>query len=558
MPVKGSTNWLSKYWKEIQSGKIEACDKVKRQMAELIALQNGSNPKYHFDPILANRPIIFIERFCKQSKGNTGQPIKLELFQKAVISALYGFVDANGYRKYRELFWDVARKNGKSTILAGLVNYGLIGDREGGPEIDCVSTKRDAARIVFNEAKKMVLQSPELRALIKPHTLDLYCESNLGTCQPLSSDSNTLDGLNPSMVVLDECHAIKDRNLYDVTKQALQAKSRRQPLYITITTAGFIREGIYDELYDYSELVLNREVDDERFLSFIYELDSLEEWTDESKWIKANPGLGPIKDFEELKANVERAKVELDFRPTVLTKDFNIRNVASASWLTWEQIDNPATFDMEMLRNTYAIAGCDLSAVKDLTCATLLIRRKNDETIYLLQHYFLPRARVEELEASNSKEAPYTKWHERGLITFCEGEMIKYSDVTAWFKRMKDEYQIDIWRCGYDRAMANYWVDEMLSTFRGDFMEAVPQGAKTWTMPMKEMGAELSNHNINYGNNPIFKWCLSNTAVKTQGTLDSIEPIKIQRKRRIDGMVSALNAFVIYVKYRNDYLNMVG
>ena len=550
-------NYISQYWKKIESGKIEVSEKVYKTMAELVALQSGKNKKYHFDPILANRPIIFIEKFCKQSKGQIGKPIKLDLFQKAITQAIYGFVDDKGMRKHTEIFIDIARKNGKSTWLACLGLYGLVGDKEGSPEILCVSTKKDAARIVFNEAVKMVRQSPELKKLIKIHTLDLETAFNFGTYKPLSSDSNSMDGLNPSMCILDECHAIKDRNLYDVTRQAMSAESRKQPLYITITTSGFVRDGIYDELYDYSEHVINGEVEDEHFLAFIYELDSLEEWLDESKWIKANPGLGTIKSIEKLRANVKRALIELDYRPTVLTKDFNIKNVLASTWLKWEQIDNPATYDMEMIRNTYAIAGCDLSSVKDLTCASLLIRRRDDETIYLLQHYFLPEARIEEMDAESSKEAPYQKWEERGLLTFCKGEMVQYSDVTAWFRKMRDEYQIDIWLCGYDRAMANYWVQEMEGEF-GKVMEAVPQGAKTWTVPMKEMGAVLAAHQINYNNNPIFKWCLSNTAVKTQGTLDSIEPVKIQRKRRIDGMVSALNAYVIYVKYKNDYLNLVG
>jgi phage terminase large subunit-like protein len=208
------------------------------------------------------------------------------------------------------------------------------------------------------------------------------------------------------------------------------------------------------------------------------------------------------------------------------------------------------------VRNTYAIGGCDLSSVKDLTAATLLIRARGDDTIYVLQHYFLPEARIEELDAKSSKEAPYKKWEERGLMTFCKGEMVQYSDVTAWFEKMREEYQIDIWRCGYDRAMANYWVEEMKYQF-GDVMESVAQGAKTWTVPMKEMGAMLAEKKINYNNNPILKWCLTNTAVKTLGSLESIEPVKITRKRRIDGTVSLLNAYVIYVKYRQDYLNMV-
>ena len=173
---------------------------------------------------MANRPILFIETFCRQSKGkHAGKPLKLELYEKVMIQAIFGIVDKHGLRKYQEVLIIMGRKNGKSTLLSGLGNYGLLGDKEGGPEIDCVSTKKDAAKIVFNEAKKMVKQSPYLRKYITSRKSDLYCEKNFGTYQPLSSDSDTLDGLNPSMVIMDECHAIKDRNLYDVMKQALSA-----------------------------------------------------------------------------------------------------------------------------------------------------------------------------------------------------------------------------------------------------------------------------------------------------------------------------------------------
>lgn len=551
-------NYIARYWKKIQSGDIEVSVKVRKTMEMLIDIQNGNDKKYHFDPVLANRPIVFIESFCKQSKGNAiGKELKLELFQKAIIQAIYGIVDKNGIRRFREVLIVIGRKNGKSTLLSGLGIYGLLGDKEGGPEIDCVSTKRDAAKIVFNSARDMVTQSPYLSKYIKRRKSDLYCEYNLGTYQPLSSDSNTLDGLNPSMVVLDECHAIKTRNLYDVTRQALSAESRKQPLYLTITTSGFNREGIYDELYQYAADCLEDPTKDESFLSFVYELDSLEEWTEEDKWIKANPGLGTIKSLPELKRNVEKAKTVLDYRPTVLTKDFNLKNISASSWLSWEQLNNEDVFDINKIYNCYAIAGCDLSQVRDLTAASLLCRIPGDETIYLLQHYFLPEDRVEQIEASSSKEAPYKLWEERGLLTICKGSMVRYSDVTAWFAEMRDKYKITIWRCGYDRALADYWVEEMRYEF-GDIMEAVPQGPITWTAPMNELGAMICEKRVNYNNNPIFKWCLSNTAVKKSGTNEAIQPIKIQAHRRIDGLVSFLNAYVIYVKYRDDYLNLVG
>ena len=550
-------NYISRYWKKIQSGEIEVGDKVFKTMQMLIDIQEGKDKKYHFDPVLANRPIVFIENFCKQSKGHVGRDLKLELFQKVILQAMYGVVDKKGLRRFQEVFIVIGRKNGKSTLLSALGNYSLLGDKEGGPEIDCVSTKKDAAKIVFNSARDMVKQSPYLRKYIKSRKSDLYCEYNLGVFQPLSSDSSTLDGLNPSVVILDECHAIKDRNLYDVMKQAMAAESREQPLFITITTSGYNREGIYDELYDYAEGVLDGLIDDEHFLSFIYELDDISEWDQEDKWIKANPGIDTIKSRAKLRASVERAKKTPNYKPTVLTKDFNFKNIASSSWLSWEELNNEEEFDPQLLYDSYAIGGCDLSSTRDLTCASLLIRRKGDEKIYLLQHYFLPEERVDMLEATSSKEAPYRIWEKRGLITLCEGSMVKYSDVTAWFAEMRDKYKIDIWRLGYDRALANYWVEEMRSTF-GDVMEAVPQGPITWTAPMNELGGMLADKRVNYNNNPIFKWCLTNTAVKKSGTNEAIQPIKIQAHRRIDGLVSFLNAYTIYVKYRDDYLNMVG
>lgn len=522
----------------------------------LIDIQNGKDKRFHFDPVLANRPIVFIETFCRQSKGHTGRPIKLELFQKVILQAIYGIVDKRGIRKFNECLIVCGRKNGKSTLISATGLFALLGDKEGGPEIDCVSTKRDAARIVFDEAKNMVKQSPYLRKYIRSRKSDLYCEYNFGVYRPLSSDSNTLDGLNPSMVCFDEVHQLR-RDLYSVMKQAMAAEAREQPLFLSITTSGFLREDIYDELYSYAEQVLNGDVIDEHFISFIFELDDIEEWDQEDKWIKANPGIDTIKSRISLRANVERAKASPNYKPTVLTKDFNLKNVSSTSWLSWEELNNEAVFDTQLLYNTYGIGGCDLSSTRDLTCASILVRRKNDETIYLLQHYFLPSERVDMLEATSSKEAPYRAWEERGLITLCEGSMVRYSDVTRWFKEMRDEYKIDIWRLGYDRALANYWVEEMRSEF-GDVMEAVPQGPITWTAPMNELGGMLADKRVNYNNNPIFKWCLTNTAVKKSGTNEAIQPIKIQAHRRIDGLVSFLNAYTIYVKYRDDYLNIVG
>lgn len=553
--VYDSTNYIVKYNNAIQSGKIAACEKIKRIYKQLAADCKKKKP-YRFDVDKASRVIYFVETFCRQSKGDMGKPIKLELFQKAALQAIFGFVDADGNRKYTEVLWIMARKNGKSCLLSAIGLYMMLGDKEGGAEIDCVASKKDQAKIVFDEARNMVTQSPYLAKYIKKRRTDMYSSYNFGVFQPLSSDSNTLDGLNPSCGIIDELHSIKDRNIYDVVKQGMSA--RKQPLLFQITTSGMNRETIYDAQYEYAEKVLAGDITDEHFLALIYELDSSREWTDPDMWVKANPGLGPIKSVKTLTDNVEKAKNDMAFRPTVLTKDFNLKNVSADTWLTWEQLNNEDTFEMEDVVNTYALGGCDLSATTDLTCATLLIRKRNDKKFYVLQHYFLPQARIEALEVTTSKEAPYKTWEQRGLLTLCQGNMVNYADVTAWFQKMRDEYRIDMWRCGYDRALAGYWAEEMAQVFGDSVMEKVAQGPFTWTAPMKELGAMLSDKMINYNNNPMLKWCLSNTGVKIAGTLDSIQPVKIQQNRRIDGMVSLLNAYVMYVKYREDYLNLVG
>ena len=550
-----STNYIVKYNDAIQSGKIVACEKIRKVYKQLAADCKKKKP-YHFDVTKASDAIYFVETFCRQSKGDMGKPIKLELFQKAALQAIFGFVDAEGNRKYNEVLWIMARKNGKSCLLSAIGLYMMLGDKEGGAEVDCVASKKDQAKIVFDEARNMVAQSPHLAKYIKKRRTDMYSPYNFGVFQPLSSDSNTLDGLNPHCGIIDELHSIKDRNIYDVVKQGMSA--RRQPLLFQITTSGMNRNTIYDAQYEYAEKVLNGDVPDEHFLALIYELDSSSEWLMPDAWVKANPGLGPIKSLKTLTDNVEKAKNDLAFRPTVLTKDFNLKNVSADTWLTWEQLDNEETFDISDVENTYALGGCDLSATTDLTCATLLIRKRNDEKLYVLQHYFLPQARIDKLEATTTKEAPYKIWAERGLLTLCQGTMVNYADVTAWFQRMRDEHRIDMWRCGYDRALAGYWAEEMCQVFGDSVMEKVAQGPFTWTAPMKELGAMLTDKMVNYNNNPMLKWCLSNTGVKATGTVESIQPVKIQQNRRIDGMVSLLNAYVIYVKYREDYLNLVG
>lgn len=549
-------NFVIEYYEKIASGEITTSRRVKAVYERIVKEIREPDPDspYRFDEDQGERPIMFIETFCKQSQGSLGDELRLELFQKAYIQTLFGFVEKEtGFRRFRETLFLCGRKNGKSTLLSGIALYMLIADGEGAAEIYSVATKKDQAKKVLTEAVNMIKQSPELRAVVKKRRNDVYFPATSSFFEALASDSNTLDGLNSHAVIIDELHAIRDRNLYEVMKQS--TSSRRQPLVVMITTAGTVRECIFDDMYKYASDVADGMTKDEAFLPVLYELDSREEWTDPNAWYKANPGLGTIKQFKTLVSFVERAKNNPADLPGVLCKDFNVRENSSVAWLSFEEINNTATFELSDVENTYAIGGCDLSATTDLTAATLLIRKPKDETIYVLQQYFLPESRIEYLEDKNTNEAPYRLWADRGLLTVCSGNRVNYSDVTAWFTKMRDEHRIDPYKIGYDRALAGYWVEEMKNN--GFVMEQVAQGAFTWSQPMREMGAALGGHIVNYNNNPVLKWCLSNTAVQKSG-LNNIVPKKITDKRRIDGAVSLLNAWVVYVRDYDDYMYFVG
>ncbi len=541
-------NYILAYYNLIKSGKIEVSEKVKKTYENVV--KDLNNPgKYHFDIDKATRPIKFIETFCKHSKGQwAGKPVILDLWQKAIIQTIFGFVDEKGLRRYREALIIVARKNGKSTLLSAIGLYMLYADGEGGAQVCCVASKKDQARIVFEEAKNMVLQSSLLKKHIRKRKSDLYVDLTFSTFEPLASDSNTLDGLNMHCGILDEIHAWKDRNIYDVSKQSMGA--RQQPLLIEISTAGFIRENIYDSQYQLAEDILNEVKTDERFISFIYELDSRKEWTNSKKWIKANPGLGTIKSIDYLKEQVKRAKNDKNYLPTLLTKDFNIRETGVGSWLSFETINNQETFDLESLRNCYGIGGVDLSSVGDLTCASCLI--KKEDKLYLTQMYFIPEDTAD--KHIQEDKVPYNVWKEQGYIRYCSGNMVNFSDVTSWFNELRDQYGIYTVWVGYDQWGANQWAEDMKQN--GYVLEPVIQGAKTMSTPMKILASELESKNINYNNNPILKWCLTNTQIEVDKN-DNIRPVKGRNsKQRIDGTVSLIDSYVIYQKHYEDYMNM--
>lgn len=548
-------NHLIKTGEEITSRKVKL---VYKELVENII--NNPKSEYEYSATKANHAIEFIERYCKHSKGSMGgKPFILELWQKALVSAMFGIVDKiTGLRKFHEVVLIVGRKNGKSTLSAAIGLYLMIADGELGPEIFSVATKKDQAKIIWLEAKRMIKKSPALNKRLKTLVGEINSELNDSIFKPLGRDSDTLDGLNVHGALFDETHAWKDINLYDVIVDG--TSSRDQPLIFVTSTAGTVRESVFDRLYDECELVINGYGDpegykNERLLPVIYELDERKEWVDEKAWKKANPGLGTIKKLDNLQSKVNKAKANPLLVKNLVCKDFNIRETTGESWLTFEQANNEAKFDIKELKPRYGIGGVDLSSTTDLTSACILFQVPGDNNIYVEIMFWLP----EELLEQRSKEdkIPYDIWKDRGLLRTSQGNKVHYRDVVTWFKEMMEEKDIYLYKVGYDSWSAQYFVEDMKANFGQESMEPVIQGKKTLSSPMKNLGADLSSKKIIYNNNPILKWNLTNVAIDIDKN-NNIQPMKSSnQKKRIDGFAALLDAYVVYERNLESYRNMI-
>ena len=556
-------NPIIEYWTWINANRRNrrrTSKKIHVVYNELIRIINDPKSEWEYDPSKANHAIEFIENFCRHSKGKLGgQPFILELWQKALVAAIFGIVHKiDGTRKYQEVILIVGRKNGKSTLAAAIGLYMQIADGEPGAEVYACATKKDQAKIIWLEAKRMVRKSPTLRKRMKTLVAEITSDFNDSFFRPLGRDSDTLDGLNVHGALLDEIHAWQDQNLYDVIADG--TSSREEPLILITTTAGTVRERVFDLKYDECKMVLNGYDDpegykNERLLPIIYELNNKKDWTDSESWYQANPGLGTIKKLDQLENKVNKAKANPLLVKNLLCKDFNIRETSSEAWLSFEQLNNTSTFDIKKLRPRYCIGGIDLGATTDLTCATILFRVPNDEILYVKQMYWLPEDLLE--KRTFEDRIPYDKWLEAGYLRTSHGNKVNYKDVTRWFLEVQNELDIYIYKIGYDNWSSTYLVDELKQNFGNSIPEAVIQGAKTFSSPMKRFAVDLESKLINYDNNPVLKWNLSNASVQADRN-DNIALVKTSNsRRRIDGVASLLDAFIVYENHYENYINLI-
>lgn len=569
MILMNSTNDIFEYNEWIKKNPNKVCNKIKIVYNKLVSdLQNGlsieyideetgekNTKNYIFDASKAIRPVQFLEKYCRHSKGKwAGQKVKLELWQKAFIEAAFGFVDKETkLRKYQKVVLIVAKKNGKSFIIAGLGLFGLTSDFEGGPEIYSVATTRDQAKLIWNEAKTMVGKSPALKKRCRRTISAIFYDEKDGVFSPLASKTDSLDGKNPYYILEDEFWAWQEFGLVSMMEDGVS--SREQPMIFAASTMGTVREKVFDSEYEYIEKVIKGYLGepggiiDETILPIVYELDNENEWKNQDSWYKANPNLGVSKKVEYIRNKVNKALNDPSKLTNLLCKDFNVRQNDVSSWLKFEELNNEKK--IESFRDCYCIGGCDLSSTTDLTCATLL--GFQDGEIKIKQMYWIPSNNLE--FKINDDKIPYDKWVEAGWLRLCEGSKVEYRDVTKWFLEQVNEFELRPLWVGYDSWNAQYWSDEMREN---DFdMVEVRQGAKTMSSPMKQLRADLIDKKINYDNNPILKWCLSNVSIKKDDN-ENIRPVKEKSRQRIDGAVSLIDAYCIFVEKQQEYLNYIG
>ena len=559
---------IREYFGGILGGDITACTKMRKVAAHILRDMDNTDPlyPYHFREEYAQKHVQFIERFCRLPSGRLGHDFKLELFQRAILSVVFGFVDADGTRQYREVLWIMGRKNGKTALASAIELDLLINDDEGAPEVYNVATAHDQAAKGFNNAWRMVMTSPALSRHVRKRVSDLYCDLNMGSIKALSANTNHLDGLDISGAIVDELAAMKNRDLYDLTIQGTSA--RRQPLVLEITTNGFVRGGIFDAQYEYACKWLDGQATGdkaERFIAFIFELDEREEWQDESCWIKANPGLGTIKSIDALRQNVSKAKDDPTFLPTLLVKDFNLIENQSQAWLTWDEIHNDETFDPGDGTFTYAVLGVDAADTTDLTAACLLMQRPGDPNIYAMHMVWIPQRALEQAEREGRRGGrdgvPYDAWIARGLMRTCDTPIMDKRDVLDWVAEVQSEYGIYAVACGYDPwHMRDVPTQEAYEDYFGaDNMQKIVQGAQTLSMPMKELRALYKEGRIVDNGNPIAEWCRSNVAIRTDVN-GNIQPDKKNQdpRNRIDAWAAECDAFIAMKNIADDYAAMIG
>ena len=553
------------YAEGIRSGRINA--NIERKQCVERFFRDLENPDYEIRPKGPEFVINIIERTLCHQQGEAldgtpmrGKPFLLQPFHIFIVYNLLGFFHAGTeIVRFHEALIFIPRKNVKTSFAAALAWALSLWYRRSGAKTYVSSAALMQSLETFNFLVYNVRHMKEddkdgghvhIIDNNNEHSMEANLPDGSFFIRALAANPDTQDSLNCNIAICDEIHAFKSPKQYNLFKEAMKAYTNK--LMIGISTAGDDANGFLGQRLKYCRSILDGTIKDEHFLPILYELDSKDEWTNPMAWEKANPSLNRIKKLDDLISKVERAKQSPRDLTGVLVKDFNVIQTVNTAWLTYDDINNEETFELERFKGYYCVGGVDLSHVGDLTAATLLLLDR-DEKRYVVQMYWLPKEHFE--KRVHEEKIPYDKWYEAGLLRLCEGNQINYSDVTKWFLEMVEKYELTPAWVYYDPYSAAYWVQEMQSA--GFNLVKCFQGVKTLSLPMQKLGADLQAKKINYGNNVLLKWCITNTGIKTDVN-GNIQPVKAQSpKYRIDGLASLLDAYVGLTDHYQELLDAI-
>lgn len=538
--------YLELYKKQIKEGKAVVGKWIQLNIEYI---ENGlKEDRFFYNDKKADEAIVFIERFCHHVEGKTSL-IKLEPWQKYFLSCVFGIVDSNGNRQFREIVLIMGRKQGKS-LLAGAIEVKIaFTEREAGMQIYNLAPKLEQAHIIFNVAYNMIDRVPSLAKRMRKRRADMYFPSWNCTLKPIAFNSKKSDGFNPSAVTYDEFAAWEgDRGLamYNVMLSAQGA--RKQPLNIACSTANYIDDGLYDELMARSTSVLLGTSEETRLLPFIYMVDDVKKWDDMNELKKAMPNLGVSVSYEFIEEEIRKAKGSHDYKLEFMTKYCNVKQNSISAWLSSQEIKKTICekLDPEDFRGCYGVGGIDLSRTTDLTAASIVIRKNGLD--YVLTQFFMPENKIDEL--SDRDHIRYRKFVDLGFLTPSGQNFVRYEDVADWFKMMRDKYEIVCCVVGYDRYSSQYLVDKMQND--GYPMDDVIQGTNL-TSIINEFGGLLRDGVVRTGTNGLLQSHFASVALKKVTNDNRVRPEKVDQRKHIDGFVSVIDAYTVRAKWYEKY-----
>ena len=539
-------NYIVEYHDKIERGQIIAGKWIKKIYKILVdGIKSGD---WDFDAKKANKAIQFIENFCHHSKGRNDL-FKLELWQKAIISAIFGILDKKTHRRqFREIFLLVGRKNGKSLFAAAIMAYVAYIDGEYGSELYCLAPKLDQADIVYDSFYKITQAEEELAEVTKKRRSDIYIAELNTTIKKIAFNAKKADGFNPTMTTNDEMEAWPgDQGLKQYEVMVSGTGARTEPITLSTSTAGYVNDGIFDELMKRSTAFLKGSSKERRLLPFLYMIDNLEKWNTKEELAKANPNLGVSVQWEFFEEQIAIALQSLSKKAEFMTKYCNIKQNSSIAWLDYETVAKAAgqPYTLDDFRGCYCVAGIDLSRTTDLTAVSLVIEKGGKN--HIITQFFMPQERYN--VAIDEEGVPYNIFKEQGYLTISGEHQVNYKDVFAWFVRLIKEYKIRPLKVGYDRYCAGYLVEEMKES--GFHMDDVYQGTNL-TPVLNTFEGDLKDGMYLIGENNLLKSHLLNVAVQIQTDDSRMKPVKIEKRAHIDGAVSIFDALAVKMKYHKE------